>query len=227
MKRGDKVAEALHQRRTGLGLTMRDIEARTQALALRDPEQFETVSRATVSNLENEGQDFFQRSRVLGRRRVRALVEVLYAGDMDRWMEDTGVGIITPVSDRLDLPAPRPLYVEGGPTTPAEVRSGNGALRLQVPELPWADLLLEVASRKNSPVVWPGQVIGVTLSATPAHRGLNLLSYRGKLALAWEVKTGQFAFLEGDGSFGLGPRDSVLGFVCWLRPQLPAAKKAG
>lgn len=226
MKLGDRVAEALHQRRTGLGLTMRDVESRTQKLMLAEPHRYEMVSRGTVSNLENEGSDFFARSRVLGHKRINALIEVLYAGDAERWMEETGLSIISPTTEFNPM-QPRPLYVEGSPTTPAEVRSGNNALRQQVPELPWADVLLEVATHENTPLCWPGQVVGITLSASPAHRGLNLISRRGRLMLAWEVRAGEYATTNGKGSFGLGPQDSVVGFVCWLRPQLPAVQAAG
>ena len=226
MKRGDRVAEALYERRTGLGLTMRDVESRTQGLMMADPQRYEMVSRGTVSNLENEGGAFFERSRVLGRKRINALIEVLYAGDAERWLEDTGVGIVAQATD-FDPMHPRPLYAEGSPTTPAEIRSGNNALRQQVPELPWADVLLEVATRDNTPLCWPGQVVGITLSASPAHRGLNLISRRGRLMLAWEVGAGEYATTNGNGAFGLGPQDAVLGFVCWLRPQLPALQVAG
>lgn len=228
MKRNDPVSESVHQRRTGRGLTMRDVEAMTHRLELESPERFETVARGSVSNLENEGSDFFSsRSRPLGQRRMNALIEVLYGGDTRLWVSETGVQILHP-DDPGDLLTPRPLYAEGGRISAAQVREGHGPIRHETPALPWADVLLEISTNDNAPLVWPGQIVGISLAGEARHRGLNLLVHKGRLTLAWQVETGRYAATTGSGAgFGLGPRDSVVGYVRWIQPALPALSKVG
>ena len=225
MKANDRVAESIHRRRTGRGLTMRDVEHLTQRLALQDSERYEPVSRGTISNLENEGADYFERrSRTLSLAKLNSIIELLYEGDLNLWTQETGVSL-SPATEDVDLLRPRPLYVEGGEATAGAVRAGQGALREQVPALPWADVLVEVTSNANAPLVWPGQIVGVTLTSMPVFRGLNLLVRRGHLVLAWQVRPGEYAVTTGDArAFGLGPKDAVVGHVRWITPELPALR---
>ena len=221
MKAGDKLSEAVHTRRRKLGLSMRDVEARTAKLEEQDPTRFESVSRGTVSNIENGGREFFEtRSRPLGQRRMNALIELLFNGDAERWLIETGYDTVPLTRDSVDMLRDRPLYEEGQEISAAAIRTGKGYLDMLPPELPWADLLLQVTTNHNSPVVHSGQIIGISLNNAVPNGSLALVSRAGVLELAWQVSEHHYRAGAGQ-PFGLAPRDTVLGRVAWVVPSLP------
>jgi transcriptional regulator with XRE-family HTH domain len=233
MKSSDDVALAFRQARNARKLSMRDVEARARELWEQDPARFDLVSRGTISNIENEGRDFFDRPRHMTASKLRSIIEILWSGDTTAFTAATSiVPRLIIEQDGQNAEVTLPLYAERGEADPKAMRTGMSAIRRQTPVLPGADLLLEITSARNSPVLYPGQVIGVAYSSEPRLGAMNVVLRDGRIDLAWMVRADPlFAFTnveEGPGLFKLRSPDygdAVIGYVVWMQPHFPVMKE--
>lgn len=222
----DAVGHALTNRRQKLGKTYRDLAALAKQVAENDPEQFEKVSHTQFNLAELQGIQFFEGSS--NRKKIKTILQVLYGGDIDLFVQETGVipdiiGYVrtTPIGD--DVPQVF-LYEEGQIVSLNEITDGKHARGNHNLQMPTSHFALKLKSNAMSPTVFAGQTIGVR-STSQAQRGSMAVIRRGTqgLVVAWHLGNNVFAQNnpeDGQPSFSLTGSDAVIGVVSWIVPQL-------
>lgn len=225
----DHVAAAVTERRKALLLTLRDVEAKSKILLDENPELYDIVSFSFVHQLEKQGRKFFDVTR--DAKKLRTYIQIIYRGDLDLWVKETGIILNVPVITDYGLNGPEddwnmPLYREGQSVSGQQVANGEEALRSLSMSVSRPHWYLEVTGHLMEPTVWPGQTVAVQPRTAIAPGELVVLN-RGSqgLHLAWKLDARRYAYnRKGDNGrkdFELTAADEVLGVVAWVKPQIP------
>ena len=135
---------------TRSGMSMRDLERRMDALARQNPAKFQSYSRTIQSKIENNAEHYLLHE-IESERKVLAMIEVLYDGNVPEFERDTGIRFTDIRASR------RPVYhwLEG-----ARGYSEGTVPFSRTPLLP-AEQVFEAATDALEPLLIPGQLCGL------------------------------------------------------------------
>lgn len=205
------------RRRDVLGVGLRYVAQQTDRLAKSDPEHFAPVSHGTLSRIENSQGEWFTHN--VNVRLVQSLVQVLWGGDYQAFVADTG------------LPLPLPLYAHQlppaqPPQIPYHLEGERPSLyvrdrRAVSPPYPGVEFALGAVSNSMAPVVHAGQVMWCTRDTQPEPGRIAVLLREHGLEAAWALGEGEYATERARQAFRLGHGESVFGTVAYLEPFDP------
>jgi len=202
------LSDAIHQRMKARKLSLRDVDALSQDLAEREPGIYERVSRPTLHTLITQPDVAV---RTLSPARLRTLVALLWDGDYQGFVEETGLAVVAPANGEpaAKVAVTVPVYLEG--------ESAQGpAARREEPALP-CDLLFVPTSGRIAclPLNEP---VGVRATERIEEGDLVVLERLGSgLEAVWATKGGYV--YDDEEAPPPKPSDKVIGVVTWVRPK--------
>lgn len=215
MRVADEIAQAFRDRRRGLQYSMRDVEARTCALALEYPDLYAGVNRNMVSQLEAQGNPRLQ---VMDHRSQRAIMTVIF-GSVEAFVEATGTDLHLSGAGRGAQRPLIPVFNEADLVTPHEMLDYESTSRVVSPVI-GARYAVRVATDKHMPMLYPGQLVYAQPSAAQAIGTLCVLHHHGRIALGYALGNDRFATPNGP-VVSLKNSGHAIGHVIGMEPGIP------
>lgn len=198
-------------KKTGRGWThapmsLRDVETRTANLEVLNPAKFGRYSRTTQLNIEQRGADYLLYE-LESERKVLALIETLYEGNIAWFERDTGVSFSQIRGSRRQVRH----WGEGNR------RWGTGATPfLRDPLLP-AEFVFEAISPDMSPILIPGQLLGAVVPLYPedVHNQVVVINHpeRGLIAA---LARDEITYAQLDRAVEGASYEHVVGVAHWI-----------
>lgn len=215
-----RFATSLRKARLALGkkYSYRRVDILSQELAAADPERFARTSHSLIWELESND-DSYPATRAISPGKIRSIVEIIYGGDMSRFLRETGyAGVGLHYEPSEDAPAGSvaevPFYLE------LERPKDKGWDRFRPPLAPGVDFLVECRLSRMRPLLPPGMVAYCGLREDVAAGEIAvLLTAREGLVFAAHMGNGQYTHVSTQEVFQLGQDDHVYGVVQWIKPM--------
>lgn len=214
----NKIGDIIKAARKEKRLSLRKVEDLSRELAERDPTTYEHITKSTIWEMEEYGMTFFAH-RNTSPGKVRALIHLLWDGDTEKFMQETGIEVSPFTATAAPIPIGIPHYME------LEYTANHRTTwnRTHTPEN-WlkADFVVEVRTSRMNPVAVNGQML--YCSKNMPKRGEMAIIERENLGIviAWCTGPNQFKFtrpLQGDPEeFAANLRDQILGTVVYTKP---------
>lgn len=218
----NRFGESVRRARKELGkaYSYRKVDELSQKLESDDSQRFERTSRSFLWEIENLGDQYIA-TRAIGPGKIRAIVEIIYKGNTERFLRETGyeaglgLGYEAPEDEPEGSRSDVPFYLE------MERPATQGWDRFKPPLVPGVDFLLEARLSRMAPLVNPGMVAYCALRDQVGTGEIAvLLTHREGLVFAGHLGDGQFCLASTHEVFRLGPEDRVYGAVQWIKPMI-------